>query len=791
MSHPRAWTAASISVVVATALLAPTASEAAPTGAPSVVGAQTAGDTLFPAQGNGGYDVTHYGLDLAWAMSGAITATATITAATTAAPLEQFSLDLEGLTVSAVTVNGAAATFTRVQAAPKHKLVITPATPVSGPFTTTVTYAGTPVTHEDPDGSSEGWVSTTDGAVALNEPVGVMTWLPSNNTPRDKATFTTEITVPYNPNVDALGLNRVGVSTGVLASTTSTATTRTFTWNQPRQQAPYLALIAIGRYTAATSAVALTSGTTQEWSYADPTAAGALQIGTARARLSPVLKALEARYGSYPGSSTGVVLDVSSLGYALETQDRPYFENTVADPTLIHELAHQWFGNAVSPTDWSDIWLNEGPATFLETQIAADLDDGPSTQDTYYDLWASTTSTDEMWATPGAGFSDNTKLFGRQTYDRGATVLEALRSSLGDTVFQDVMATWIERRNGSHGSTADFIALAEEISGYDLTAFFQDWLYDADRPAAWPAAFELGLTSTPATGGTVARGDRVTYRLDAVNSGKVPTAGRTVELDASALLAAGTLDALPAGVTRDGDTLLWAVPTTPVGATATTTVAATLDRATDGPLVLTARGRTLGADCGTCRSTLTVDSPDLPEVSPAPTPTISGLPRTDQRLTATVGAWAEGTALTYQWRKDGTSIPGATTTSYVVRPADVGSRLTFAVTGTNPGALDTTKVSDPTTPVDLGIQTRRPRPTITGQAVVGRVLRARPGTHDPGTTIRLQWFVAGRGVPGATATTFRLRPRDRGKQVYLAVGAAKPGYVTVVKNSLPKRVRRP
>ncbi|MCW2815766.1 MAG: hypothetical protein JWN84_3221 [Nocardioides sp.] len=786
MSDLRAWTAALLSAAVAVSLTGSTTADAASTAVPAerVVGAQTSGDSLFPSQGNGGYDVKDYDLAIAWSVPNSIAVTATITAATTGAALSSYSLDLEGLTVSAVTVDGVAATFTRVASGAAHKLVVTPATPVGGTFVTKVTYSGTPTTHTDPDGSSEGWVRTTDGAVALNEPVGAMTWYPNNNTPADKATYTTRITVPFS----ALPVgNRIAVSTGRLTSTTTTASTRTFTWTQTGQQAPYLSMVAIGLFTAAESDVALRTGTTPEWTYSDPTAAGSTQIATVRAKLSPILQALEGHYGPYPGVATGLVLDVSSLGYALETQDRPYFENSIDDETLVHELAHQWFGNAVSPRDWGDIWLNEGPATFMATQVLAELaGTAPTTgtQATYYESWRSSSPTSTMWTTPAAGFDDPADLFGTQVYLRGAIALEALRSSLGDAVFIDVMRTWIETYGGGSATTAQFEALAESVSGYDLTAFFQDWVHDADKPAAWPAAYELSLASSPATGATVGDGSTVSYTLTAANTGAVPTDASVVEVDASDLVAQGALAALPAGVTRQGDTLAWAVPSTPVGGTASTTVTAVLDRATGGALTVRTRGRTLGADCGTCASTLTVTSSELASA----TPTITGTPRVDSVLTAAPGAWDPAATLAYQWRVAGTLIAGATSMTYTPRPADVGEPLSVAVTGTRSGSTPVTRTSDAVT-VALAVQTRRPRPTITGRAVVGRRLTARPGAHDPGVRLRYQWFVGGRTVPGATSPTYVVRPRDRRRSVRVTTAATKPGYVTVAKSSLPRRVR--
>jgi hypothetical protein len=133
-------------------------------------GGQGTADSLFPNVGNTGYEVEHYDIDLAYDhATTAIEATTEITATATV-ELSSFSLDLEGLTVGSVLVDGVPAAFSRIADLPSttHKLVVTPATPVSGTFTTVVEYSGVPTRHTDPDGSYEGWVATADGATAVS-----------------------------------------------------------------------------------------------------------------------------------------------------------------------------------------------------------------------------------------------------------------------------------------------------------------------------------------------------------------------------------------------------------------------------------------------------------------------------------------------------------------------------------------------------------------------------------------------------------------------------------------------
>jgi Peptidase M1 N-terminal domain len=197
--------------------------------------ARQAQDSLFPEQGSDRYDVKHYAIKLNYQTSAEIKAKTTVIAKTTKR-LKSFSLDLEGLTVDAVKVNGHKADFSRRD----NKLIITPSEVLDGRFSVTVKYHGKPVTHIDPDGAQDGWIPTKDGGVVvLSEPVGAMTWFPNNNTPRDKATFDMKITVPSKLEV---------AGSGDLRSVRKHDGQETWRWVQPKQQATYLAMISIDNF---------------------------------------------------------------------------------------------------------------------------------------------------------------------------------------------------------------------------------------------------------------------------------------------------------------------------------------------------------------------------------------------------------------------------------------------------------------------------------------------------------------------------------------------------------------
>ena len=218
-----------------------TASVAAAPPGPCLQGAGDLGDTYYAGIGNGGYDVSHYDLNLKYNPDTKwLDGKATITAATTQ-HLCRFNLDLRGLTVSSVKVDGVSASFVR----DGRELIITPPTPLlpSTGFVVEVLYAGEPgPAPRDPDGFLDGWNYTEYGAYTSTPPQGADTWYPNNNTTNDKAAFTFTVTVPADRQV---------MSNGILVSNTinEAAGTSTWVWDAPDPMATYLATLQIGKYT--------------------------------------------------------------------------------------------------------------------------------------------------------------------------------------------------------------------------------------------------------------------------------------------------------------------------------------------------------------------------------------------------------------------------------------------------------------------------------------------------------------------------------------------------------------
>lgn len=435
------------------------------------------GDPYYPLYGNSGYDVNHYSIDVAYTPATDRIVGRTTVLATTTQYLTRFNLDL-ALKASAVTVNGRPATFTKPN---WHELQITPATPLNPgtPLTVEIRYAGVPstVTPVGPTTFSP-WTRTADGAVAIGEPEIAAWWYPSNDHPRDKATFDIALTVPKG--LEAL-------SNGRLVGKTLGASTDTWRWRVANPMTTYLAFMAVGQFT-------VTRGTTAAgipWLNAIAANGGAEAAAAAAdlARTPEVVDWHASQWGPYPFEAMGGVAPAAETGFALENQTRPVYSRGFWAGgqsniyVVVHELAHQWYGDSVSVTNWRDIWLNEGFATFSTWKWAETHGEGTANQILRKEYGGYAASDDWFWGVtigdPGAAGE-----FQWPVYSRGAMTLQALRNRIGTATFMQLMRAWAKAHAGGNASIPQFISLAEGLSGQDLTAFFDAWLYTPSKPAA-------------------------------------------------------------------------------------------------------------------------------------------------------------------------------------------------------------------------------------------------------------------------------------------------------------------
>jgi len=424
------------------------------------------GDPFFPLAGNGGYNVSHYGLNLSYEPStNQLTGTATITATATE-DLSRFDLDLRGFSISRLDVDGREATFTR----DGQELIVTPRTGIrsDSELTVVVDYAGTPTVVTDPDFSIEGWVPTDDGAFVVGEPQGSPAWYPVNDNPRDKATYDFSVSVPAELTV---------MANGVLVSHATQGGRTTWVWHEADPMAPYLSTATLGRFDLTTS----TAGGVPSYVAIDPQ----LSTGNVLRKLPEIVDFYSSIYGPYPFTAAGAIVDSAKVvGYSLETQTKPVFDRVPDETTLAHEQSHMWFGDSVTLTEWPDIWLHEGFATWSEW-IWSEHEGNASAHQLFEHYYNTPAHDVRFWTPPPGNPGAPFFMFNGTIYVRGAMTLQALREKVGERTFFQIMRTWAAQNRHGNVTTARFIALSEQLSGMNLDHFFDVWLYQPEKPVTW------------------------------------------------------------------------------------------------------------------------------------------------------------------------------------------------------------------------------------------------------------------------------------------------------------------
>jgi aminopeptidase N len=441
----------------------PTVQPATP--APTNQGGDGVGDPFYPQMGNTGYDSLHYTIDLTVDVErNFIDGTSTLEAQAVE-NLSTFNLDFHGLNVSNVTVNDSRADFVRVA----DELVITPAEALSQgqTFNVVVAYSGVPEPVVDASfpGDGIGWLYDQTTIFVVSEPSGTMNWIPINNHPTDKATYTFEITVP-EPYVVA--------ANGLLKSETDNGDTKTYLWEATTPMASYLATVNIGMFQVVTEEGP--DGLPIR-NYFPPE--NLVDGKLATRRTSEMIAYYSDTFGPYPFEAYGILVIPQDYGFALENQTLSIFGQDMLDElTVAHELAHQWFGDSISLKSWEDIWLNEGFATYAEALWVEHNEGKESANEYMRDIYGQIT----IFDLPAPGTPRVEELFGRSVYYRGGWVLHALRSQVGDEAFFEILHEYYARYAGKSASTEDFIAVAEEVSGQDLKSLFDDWLFGDQIP---------------------------------------------------------------------------------------------------------------------------------------------------------------------------------------------------------------------------------------------------------------------------------------------------------------------
>lgn len=421
-------------------------------------------DPYLPGHGDPSYSVGHYDLDITYVPEGNRLRGTAVLDVVVSTETSRLVLDLAHLHASKVRVDGARL---KKWAARDQRLVLQLAGPAAegAALRITVAYAGTPLPVIDEHHGDAGWEELADGVIVAAQPHGAPTWFPCNDRPDDKATYRITVSAPTGYTV---------VSNGTLADHRRKASVETWRHEMDKPMATYLATVQIGRYVTVQH-----DERTRTIGPQDADLAGSFD------QQSAMMEFFERAFGPYPFDAYAAVITDDDLEIPLESQSLSTFgRNFCTDDwshvrLIAHEMAHQWFGNAVTLARWQDIWLHEGFACYSEW-LWSEESGGPRTCDEWarhhHDKLADLDQ-DLLLADPGPAL-----MFDDRVYKRGALTLHALRADVGDDAFFDVLRGWAAEQAGASVTTEEFLAFATDRTGRDVAALLEPWLYATDLP---------------------------------------------------------------------------------------------------------------------------------------------------------------------------------------------------------------------------------------------------------------------------------------------------------------------
>jgi aminopeptidase N len=312
-------------------------------------------------------------------------------------------------------------------------------------------------------------MKTADGVFVACEPNAASTWFPSSDHPSDKAAYDIRIKAPR-------GLT--AVSNGRLVSTYDKGGSTYTHWRETKPMATYLATATIGKFDVKTGR---TPGGTPIYVAIDPVLANSNSVDVYGVTAAATDYWSQV-FGPYPFEETGAIVDdMPQAGFSLEVQSKPAYSAVRNESTIVHELAHQWFGDSVSVAHWKDIWLNEGFATYAQW-LWAEHRGVRSAHDSFLAGYNARPADNAFWQIP-VGDPQRDTMFASAVYQRGAMTLQVLRERIGDQAFFRLLPTWTRLHRYGNADTDDFVRLAERISGRQLDDLFQTWLFTPAKPS--------------------------------------------------------------------------------------------------------------------------------------------------------------------------------------------------------------------------------------------------------------------------------------------------------------------
>lgn len=347
-----------------------------------------------------------------------------------------------------------------------------------------VEYSGTP----DPAAAAFGF-ELADGKPliwSLSEPYGARTWLPVKDTPADKAdSASIRLTVPEP---------LIAVSNGTLEQVVDLGAERRYEWVERYPIAIYLISVAAHEYVEQSQIVNTNAGplTLVNWSYASSAASAASNLGAT----GQMMLAFEQGFGPYPFMDEKYGQAQFNWGGGMEHQTVTSRCCWSVDFLTAHELGHQWFGDRATCESFTDIWLNEGFATWTEAYWL----EASAGQAAYRaEMQAARYLGPGTVRVPEGSLGNSNRIFDSNlSYDKGSWIVHMLRGVMGDPDFFAFLPAYLDDPAVSYGTatTADVQRVAEQVSGLDLQAFFAQWVDEE-----WYPTYQLGWNSVGAGGG--------------------------------------------------------------------------------------------------------------------------------------------------------------------------------------------------------------------------------------------------------------------------------------------------
>ncbi|WP_408897065.1 M1 family metallopeptidase [Nocardioides sp. R1-1] len=443
-------------------------SNSAPPGDLAIARNETREDSVYPAYGDPLVDALHYDLDLAWSPEEErLTATETLTFRATgdaaAIPLD-FN---EQLAIASASVDGTPAAH-RVEG---HDLTVEHPLEEGRQYELVLEYAGTPAPAPSPSQRADfaqgvGWSITPEHETwTLQEPYGAFTWYAVNDHPSDKALydFTLSVPAPWS-----------GVANGVLTSSTIEGGRSVNAWHLAEPASSYLVTVAFGDFQH-TDLESASGVPIQIWTDADgePTPGDTAYAPEAIDWLERIL-------GPYPFDSFGIVVVDNDSGMETQTMvtlgDSAY---SLSAAVVVHEAAHHWYGDTVTPADWSDVWMNEGMAMYLQGMWEAEQEGIAVARK--MDEWASFEADLRAQSGPPGAF-DPAQFGDGNIYYGPALMWQELRERVGDAAFFALLREWPAAQANDTADRREYLDWIEQTTGEELTSFFDGWLLDRTTP---------------------------------------------------------------------------------------------------------------------------------------------------------------------------------------------------------------------------------------------------------------------------------------------------------------------